>query len=105
VTKVKQPTKAEHRSLSECMTDPGNFLLSDFSKIERSNLLHVAFQVLEKFVAKASKLPTPGSKADIEAFAAAFSEFNAALVCLHSVVCFVICMVTAASACSQDLTF
>ena len=59
------------------MAAPGNFLLSDFSKIERSQLLHVSFQVLETM---AGKLPAPGSKADADAFCAAFTAFNAGQV-------------------------
>jgi ubiquitin-activating enzyme E1 len=86
VTQVKQPAKAQHRSLTECIVNPGNFLLSDFSKLQRSHLLHIAFQVLEELAAKTGKLPSPGSMEDVEAFIAAFSEFNAALVRLHGAV-------------------
>lgn len=45
VTQYKEPKQMSHRSMDACMSDPGDFLLSDFSKIERPQLLHVAFQV------------------------------------------------------------
>lgn len=45
MTQYKEPTEVSHRSLEACMSDPGDFLLSDFSKIERPQLLHIAFQV------------------------------------------------------------
>ena len=87
VTQVKQPSTAQHRSLTECLAAPGNFLLSDFSKIERSQLLHTAFQTLEAYAVKTGKLPAPGCKADMEAFGAAFKEFNAAQVCAMLLSC------------------
>lgn len=45
VTQYKEPKQMSHRSMDACMADPGDFLLSDFSKIERPQLLHIAFQV------------------------------------------------------------
>lgn len=80
VTQVKQATTAQHRSLTECMASPGHFLLTDFSKIERSQLLHTAFQTLDALHAKTGKLPSPGNKADIAAYVAAFNELNSSVV-------------------------
>jgi hypothetical protein len=80
VTQVKQPKKSAHRSLEVCMSEPGNFLLSDFSKIERPQLLHVAFQALEVFVAKNDKFPAPGNREDAATFITMFNEVNAGQV-------------------------
>jgi hypothetical protein len=34
------------------MEDPGEFLLTDFAKMERSPLLHLGFQALDAFASK-----------------------------------------------------
>jgi ubiquitin-activating enzyme E1 len=39
----------EFKTLSEALETPGEFLLSDFSKIERSPLLHILFQALDAY--------------------------------------------------------
>ena len=39
----------DFKSLSDAVAEPGEFLLSDFSKFERSPLLHVGFQALDQF--------------------------------------------------------
>ena len=89
VTQVKEPKEGKHMPLKECLTKPGEFLLSDFSKIERPQLLHVAFQALEKFRGKENRLPRPGSKSDIEAFQTLCKEVNSSLVsfCRSILVC------------------
>lgn len=48
-TQHKEPKVLSFRTLAEAINDPGEFLLSDFSKIERSALLHIGFQALEEF--------------------------------------------------------
>jgi len=50
--------------------DPGEFLLSDFAKLERSPLLHLGFQALDAFVSKTGALPKAGNAADAAAVAA-----------------------------------
>jgi Ubiquitin-activating enzyme E1 four-helix bundle len=81
VTQVKETKVGKHRPLAECLTQPGEFLLSDFSKIERPQLLHVAFQALENFRgANRGRHPQPGDKADIEAFRALCGEVNGSRV-------------------------
>jgi hypothetical protein len=37
------------KKLSDALDEPGEMLLSDFSKIERSPLLHIAFQALDAY--------------------------------------------------------
>ena len=81
MTQVKEAKQGKHRSLAECITQPGEFLLSDFSKIERSQLLHVAFQALGQFKKVHGRCPKPGCAADGEAFKQACEAVNASLVC------------------------
>ena len=49
VAETKQPKKLNFKLLRDALADPGEFLFSDFSKLERSATLHVAFQALEAF--------------------------------------------------------
>jgi ubiquitin-activating enzyme E1 len=37
------------KRLGEALESPGEFLLSDFSKMERGPLLHLAFQALDAY--------------------------------------------------------
>jgi hypothetical protein len=49
VTQVKQPATLAFKPLAAALESPGEFLLSDFSKMERSPLLHLAFQALDQY--------------------------------------------------------
>ena len=49
MAEAKQPKKLDFKLLRDALADPGEFLFSDFSKLERSATLHVAFQALEAF--------------------------------------------------------
>ncbi|KAI5082021.1 hypothetical protein GOP47_0001764 [Adiantum capillus-veneris] len=64
VTQIKQPKLLNFKSLSEALQSPGEFLLSDFSKLDRSPLLHLAFQALDRFHTEFGRLPRPGSDQD-----------------------------------------
>ncbi|XXG44320.1 hypothetical protein AAC387_Pa01g4156 [Persea americana] len=66
VTQVKQPKILNFKPLREALKDPGDFLLSDFSKFDRPPLLHLAFQSLDKFVTEVGRLPIAGSQEDAE---------------------------------------
>jgi ubiquitin-activating enzyme E1 len=81
VTQHKQAKEAKHRCLTDCLTQPGEFLLSDFSKIERPQLLHVAFQALGQFKVVNGRSPRPGNRADIDTFKALCETLNSSLVC------------------------
>ena len=48
-TQVKQSKTLDFQSLADAIANPGEFLLTDFSKFERSPLLHVGFQALDQF--------------------------------------------------------
>jgi hypothetical protein len=54
VVQVKQPKVLSFKSLAQALAQPGEFLLSDFSKMERSAALHVGFQALHKFQVRGS---------------------------------------------------
>lgn len=64
VTQVKQPKVINFKSLSEALQNPGEFLLSDFSKFDRPPLLHLAFQALDKFVHEFGRFPLAASEED-----------------------------------------
>ncbi|MFQ6671176.1 hypothetical protein Gotur_035793 [Gossypium turneri] len=64
VTQVKQPKVLNFKPLGEALKDPGEFLLSDFSKFDRPPLLHIAFQALDKFVSDLGRFPVAGSEED-----------------------------------------
>ena len=55
VTQFKRPKQLAFQPLQAALQSPGEFLFSDFSKIERPGLLHVAFQALDTF--QVSHLP------------------------------------------------
>jgi ubiquitin-activating enzyme E1 len=80
VTQVKESKQGKHAPLAKCLTQPGNFLVSDFSKLERPQLLHVAFQALEKFRGKEGRCPRPGNAADADAFKSLCEQVNGGLV-------------------------
>lgn len=49
VTQFKPAKTVQFKKLDDALKEPGDFLLSDFSKIERSPQLHVAYQGLDAF--------------------------------------------------------
>ncbi|GAB2290588.1 E1 ubiquitin-activating protein [Dionaea muscipula] len=66
VTQVKEPKVLNFKPLREALADPGDFLLSDFSKFDRPSLLHLAFQALDKFVSDMGRYPIAGSEEDVQ---------------------------------------
>lgn len=64
VTQVKQPKVLQFRPLRDSLRDPGDFLLSDFSKFDRPMLLHLAFQALDAFRHDLGRFPIAGSEDD-----------------------------------------
>ncbi|KAL8544390.1 hypothetical protein ACS0TY_004797 [Phlomoides rotata] len=79
VTQVKQPKVLNFKPLKEALTDPGDFLLSDFSKFDRPPLLHLAFQALDKFVTEMGRFPVAGSDEDAEKLISITSNLNESL--------------------------
>ncbi|CAA0816861.1 Ubiquitin-activating enzyme E1 2 [Striga hermonthica] len=79
VTQVKQPKVLNFKPLKEAIKDPGDFLLSDFSKFDRPPLLHLAFQSLDKFVSEVGRFPVAGSEEDAQRLISITSDMNESL--------------------------
>lgn len=78
VVEEKQPKTLVFKTLKDAIAAPGEFLLSDFSKLDRSALLHMAFQALDAFRKENGRLPAPGSAADGDNILAKVNALNAA---------------------------
>ena len=59
VTQFKEKKVLDFRTLAQALEDPGEFLLSDFAKLERPALLHVGFQALAAFQVTVSPSARP----------------------------------------------
>ncbi|CAL9201002.1 ubiquitin-activating enzyme E1 2-like isoform X1 [Musa acuminata AAA Group] len=66
VKQVKEPKVLRFKPLRDALKDPGDFLLSDFSKFDRPPLLHLAFQALDKFRHDKGRFPIAGSEDDAQ---------------------------------------
>jgi len=62
ITQVKRPVTIISRPLREVLYNPGDFMISDFAKVDRPALLHHAFRALAAFAQKngSYELPWPG---------------------------------------------
>ncbi|KAJ7299330.1 hypothetical protein O6H91_Y249200 [Diphasiastrum complanatum] len=78
VTQVKQPKILKFRPLKQALSDPGEFLLSDFSKMDRPPLLHLAFQALDVFISELERLPVPASALDASKLISIAKQINEA---------------------------
>ena len=76
-TQVKETKTLDFASYESALVNPGDFLLSDFAKMERSPQLHLAFGALDAYIAKNGVAPAPGSDADAEKFVAEAEALNA----------------------------
>ncbi|XVE58986.1 hypothetical protein DITRI_Ditri05aG0007800 [Diplodiscus trichospermus] len=79
VTQVKQPKVLNFKPLREALKDPGDFLLSDFSKFDHPPLLHLAFQALDKFVSDFKCFPVAGSEEDAKKLISIAGNINESL--------------------------
>lgn len=76
VTQVKQPKIINFKPLREALKDPGDFLLSDFSKFDRPPVLHLAFQALDKFIQELGRFPVAGSEEDAQKIISLLTNIN-----------------------------
>ncbi|CAM8949146.1 unnamed protein product [Rhodiola kirilowii] len=76
VTQVKQPKVLNFKPLREALREPGDFLLSDFSKFDRPPLLHLAFQALDRFKSEVGRFPVAGSEEDAKKFISLVVDMN-----------------------------
>ncbi|GAB4824302.1 E1 ubiquitin-activating protein, variant 3 [Ancistrocladus abbreviatus] len=79
VTQVKQSKVLNFKPLREALTDPGDFLLSDFSKCDRPPLLHLAFQALDKFAYEMGRYPVAGLEEDAQKLVSIAGRMNEGL--------------------------
>ncbi|KAG2427387.1 hypothetical protein HYH02_014607 [Chlamydomonas schloesseri] len=79
VVQVKESKTLAFKKLEQALADPGEFLLTDFSKLDRPAQLHVAFQALDAFEAEHGRSPRPADAADAAALTAAAEQLNAGL--------------------------
>ncbi len=49
VTQTKEPKTLHFQTFAEALKHPGDFFISDFAKMDRPPVLHVAFQALDAF--------------------------------------------------------
>jgi len=75
-TQHKQGKQLAFKTLAEAIENPGEFLLSDFSKFDRPALLHVGFQALNAFQIGAGRLPEPGNASDADSFVDLARQIN-----------------------------
>ncbi|PNH08804.1 Ubiquitin-activating enzyme E1 2 [Tetrabaena socialis] len=68
----------------QALAEPGELLLTDFSKMDRPGLLHVAFQALDAFEAEVGRAPRVADAAKLQALA---EGVNAALPAAAKVEC------------------
>ena len=54
---MKQPEALDWKLLKEALNDSDDFLQGDFSKFDRSPLLHLAFQALNEFIMELGHFP------------------------------------------------
>ena len=64
VTQVKEPKTLAFRRLDAALADPGEFLISDFAKLDRPPVLHLGFQALDAFAVETGRLPRPWDAED-----------------------------------------
>ena len=66
VDQVKQPKSMTFLKYQQAVTTPGEFLISDFAKIGRSEVLHQGFRALGEYHEKHGHFPQPGHTDQVE---------------------------------------
>ncbi|EFJ51834.1 hypothetical protein VOLCADRAFT_79505 [Volvox carteri f. nagariensis] len=79
VVQVKEPKTLAFKTLDEALLNPGDFLLTDFSKLDRAAQLHVGFQALDQFEAETGRAPRPADAADASKLHSLAEQINSAL--------------------------
>lgn len=89
-TQVKMPRTINFKALEQAEREP-EFLTSDFSKLDHSATLHVAFSVLQQFVSENGGTPRPWNEQDAQRFLqmcrASNPDINENLVLLFAKTC------------------
>ncbi|KAF3454878.1 hypothetical protein FNV43_RR05326 [Rhamnella rubrinervis] len=79
VTQAKQPKVLNFKPLKVALNEPGDFLLSDFSKFDRPPLLHLAFQALDKYLTELGRFPIAGLEEDARKLISLAESINESL--------------------------
>ena len=79
VIQEKQHVTLVYEHLEKARLQPGEFLLSDFAKFGRSELIHLAFIALDAFQSKHHAYPEPQNEAHAEEFVALATELRETL--------------------------
>ncbi|GIY15386.1 ubiquitin-like modifier-activating enzyme 1 [Caerostris darwini] len=74
-TQVNMPKKISFKSFKDAVADP-EFIMSDFAKMDRPPQLHLAFQGLQLFKQKHSRLPKPWNEEDASELLTIVKELN-----------------------------
>jgi len=82
VTQVKKPKLLNFKPMKEALENPGECLLSDFSKFDRPPLLHLAFRSLDEFVHQFGRFPCGASDEDASRFIDVAKALNDNSSCL-----------------------
>ncbi|DBB17709.1 TPA: NEDD8-activating protein uba3 [Trebouxia sp. C0006] len=64
VTEYKEHKTLDFKPLAQALEDPGEFLLSDFAKMERPGILHLGFQALNEFQDENGRRPHAYNRED-----------------------------------------
>ena len=65
VTQVKEPKTLVFKTMADALQEPGEFLMSDFSKLDRATVLHICLRALDAFKAETGRFPIAHEEADI----------------------------------------
>mmetsp|Transcript_167 Transcript_167/g.526 ORF Transcript_167/g.526 Transcript_167/m.526 type:complete len:1046 (+) Transcript_167:185-3322(+) len=76
IEQVKLSKTLNFKPLREALSDPGEFLMSDFAKFDRPPLLHLGFQALAAFQSATGRFPRPGDEQDAADFLAHANKLN-----------------------------
>eukprot|EP00197_Chlamydomonas_leiostraca_P014632 CAMPEP_0202866272 /NCGR_PEP_ID=MMETSP1391-20130828/7292_1 /ASSEMBLY_ACC=CAM_ASM_000867 /TAXON_ID=1034604 /ORGANISM="Chlamydomonas leiostraca, Strain SAG 11-49" /LENGTH=1026 /DNA_ID=CAMNT_0049546205 /DNA_START=133 /DNA_END=3213 /DNA_ORIENTATION=+ len=79
VTQFKEHKTLKFKPLAAALSEPGEFLMSDYAKFDRPPQLHVGFQALDAFEAEKGHAPRPAHKEDAERVLALARDINAAM--------------------------
>jgi len=78
VTEVKKPKYIDFKSIDSANATP-DYFITDFTKMDDNDSIHIAFQALSTFKARHQRLPLPWHKEDAEEFIRIAREFNTSL--------------------------
>lgn len=79
VTQVKEPKTLEFKPMAHALQEPGEFLMSDFSKLERAAVLHICLRALDAFKVATGRFPGSHDEADCAKMLSLAREIDAAM--------------------------